>query len=161
MQQNVLAHQRGLQNTTQLKQVQRKGNSGFRQKCKTQNDRMGNWQNVTNCFLLYIVPSDQLRESRRTRRSNDHDLQDHVVDGARFDLGGFDAHGDDDTVNGLDGVLRLLFPPSHCLLEVLVEGLHLGRSELKAFEPFLVVRFRQGLRWIVSEEVTGRAWSNQ
>ena len=116
---------------------------------------------MTYRLLLYIVPSDQLRESRRTRGSNDHDLQDHVVDCARFNLGGFDAHGHYDTVNGLDGVFRLIFPPSHCLLEVLVEGFQLHRCELKALEPLLVVRFRQGLRWIVGEEVTGRAWSDQ
>ena len=42
VQQNVLAHKRGLQNTTQLKQMQGKRNGGFRQKSKTQNDRMGN-----------------------------------------------------------------------------------------------------------------------
>ena len=76
---------------------------------------------MTYCLLLYIVPSDQLRESRRTRGGNDHDLQNHVVDSARFNLGDFDAHGNYDTVNGLDRIVRLLFPPSHCLLEVLVE----------------------------------------
>ena len=102
---------------------------------------MGNRQNVTNCLLLYIVPSDQLRESRSTRRSDDHDLQNHVVDSARFDLGDFDAHGNYDTVNGLDSIVWLLFPPGHCLLEILVERFQLYRCELEALEPFLVVRF--------------------
>ena len=116
---------------------------------------------MTYRLLLYIVPSDQLRESRRTCGGNHHDLQDHVVDCARFDLGGFNAHGHYDAMNGLDSVFGLLFPPGHCLLEVLVEGFQLHRCELKALEPFLVVRLRQGLRWIVGEEVAGRAWSDQ
>ena len=102
---------------------------------------MGNWQNMTNRLLLYIVPADQLRESRCTRGSNDHDLQKHVVDSARFDLGDFDAHGNYDTVNGLDSIVWLLFPPGHCLLEILVERFQLYRCELEALEPFLVVRF--------------------
>ena len=116
---------------------------------------------MTYCLLLYIVPSDQLRESRRACGGNHHDLQDHVVDCARFDLGGVDAHGHYDTMNGLDSVFWLIFPPFHCLLEVLVEGFHLHRCELKALEPFLVVRLRQGLGGIVGEEVAGCAWSDQ
>ena len=65
------------------------------------------------------------------------------MNGASFDLGGFNPHGNNDTVNGLDGILWLFFPPSHGLLNVLVEGFQLHRSKLEAFEPFLVVRLRQ------------------
>ena len=65
------------------------------------------------------------------------------MDSARFDFGDLDAHGNYDTVDGLDGIFRLFFPPGHCLLEVLVERFQLHRGGLEAFEPFLVVRFRQ------------------
>ena len=34
----------------------------------------------------------------------------------------------------------MVFPPGKRLLDVLVEGFHLHRSEVEAFEPFLVVR---------------------
>ena len=122
---------------------------------------MGNGQDVTYRLLLYIVTSNQLRESRRTCSGNHHDLQDHIVDGARFDLGGFDAHGYDDTMNGLDSILGLIFPPFHSFVKVLVESFHLHRCELKALEPFLEVCLRQRLRGIVGEEVTGCTWSDQ
>ena len=62
---------------------------------------------------------------------------------ARFDLGGFNAHANNDSVDGLDGFFRLFFPPGHRLLDVLVEGFQLNRGELEAFEPFFVVRLRQ------------------
>ena len=75
---------------------------------------------------------------------------------AWFDLGGVDSHTNSDTMNGLDGFFRLLFPPGHRLVDVLVEGFNLNRSKLEAFEPFLVVGVRQRLWRIVSEEV---AWS--
>ena len=65
------------------------------------------------------------------------------MDSAWFDFGDLDAHGNYDTVDCLDGVFRLFFPPGHCFLEVLVEGFQLHRGKLEAFEPFLVVRFRQ------------------
>ena len=83
------------------------------------------------------------------------------MDRARFNLGGFNAHADNDTMDGLDGFLRLFLPPGHRLLDVFVESFHLNRSELEALEPFFVVCFRQRLRWIVREEMAWRTRSYQ
>ena len=83
------------------------------------------------------------------------------MDRARLDLGGFDAHADNNTMDGLDGFLRLFVPPSHRFLDVLVESFHLNRNELETLEPFFVVCFRQRLRWVVREEMARRARSHK
>ena len=80
---------------------------------------------------------------------------------ACFDLSGFDAHANNDTVNGFDGCFRLVFPSGHCLLDVLVEGFNLNRSKLETLEPFLVIGFRQRLWRIVGEKVAWGSWGHK
>ena len=80
---------------------------------------------------------------------------------ARSNFGGVDAHANKDSMDSTDSGFRLLFPPLHGLVQVLVQGFRLCRCQLETFEPFFVARFRQSFRRVVREEVAWCTRSNK